>query len=394
MTIRAVAVTLSLLVSTAALAQATDPLRTLSGTTVHPGVSTPWVLSDGDGWTFFHAFDAHLTYSSQTGPEEQENEIFSTNWFAAGAHIPIGERAFILARGRVSLEPYTLPDNGYPQLLQYRSEQTGEVVLDRMRPQDLFGEAAVQFGYRPSEAALLSIYAGLVGQPALGPAPAQLRPSGVDFAEAPFAYDIQEANHTKTNVITAGFATRFVQIEASAFHDSITTGDHTEIETGGLDSQSARLTLTPTPSVAIQVSRGELGDDLAQRTINSASLTWGRPAAALTALWTQRQFEAAERVDEQAWGIELALRPGRNTFMVRVEHVDRPAGFPRELSTEDVEEATHYTAGYLYDIVRGPNYRTGLGVNVDYRTKTHDIEDLYGHKPQSIYAFVRVRTGM
>jgi hypothetical protein len=393
MKIRVVAVALSLLVASAAFAQATDPLHVLSGTTVHPGVDVPWVQSGSGAWSFFHAFDAHVTYSSQTGPEEQENEVFSTNWFAAGVRAPIGDRAFVLARGRVSLEPYTLPDDGYPQLLQYRSEQTGEVVLDRMRPQDLFGEAAVQFGFRPSESTLLSLYGGIVGQPALGPAPAQLRPSGVDFAEAPFAYDIQEASHTQTNVITAGFATRLISIEASTFHDSITTGDHTEIDSGGLDSQSMRLTLTPTPTLAIQVSRGELGEDDAKRTINSASLTWGRPSAAITALWTQRQYDA-DRVDEGAYGIEVALRPGRNTFMVRVEHVDRPAGFPRELSTDAVEEATHYTAGYIFDFTPAARYRTGVGVNVDYRTKTHDLEDIYGHKPQSIYAFVRVRSRM
>ena len=115
----------------------------------------------------------------------------------------------------------------------------------------------MQFGFRPTNASLISIYGALVGQPALGPAPAQLRPSGVDFAEAPFGYDIQETTHDSTSVLTAGFATRFFTIEASTFHDGATTGDHTELDTDGdMDSQSARLTLTPTPSLAIQISRG------------------------------------------------------------------------------------------------------------------------------------------
>jgi hypothetical protein len=35
-----------------------------------------------------------------------------------------------------------------------------------------------------------------------------------------------------------------------------------------------------------------------------------------------------------------------------------------------------------------------VGVNVDYHTNTHELEDSpnYGHKPQSIYAFVRFRS--
>ncbi len=380
---------LALLLSSAVFAQGVDPLGNLSGTTPHPGAS-PWVRSGSGTFTFFHAFDAHVTYLSQTGPEEQENDVLSTNWFAAGAKLDLGDRAFVLARGRVSLEPYTI-DDSYPQFFQYVPE---DGLIDRMRPHDLFGEVAVQAGFRPTNASLVSIYGALVGQPALGPAPAQLRPSGVDFAEAPFGYDIQETTHDSTSVLTAGFATRFFTIEASTFHDGATTGDHTELDTDGdMDSQSARLTLTPTPSLAIQISRGELGEDLAQRDVTSASLTYSGSFAAITALWTSRSYEETVlSADETAWGLEVALRASRNTFMARVEHVDRPAGFPLAIDPSAVEEATHYTAGYIFDFVPNARYKIGAGVNLDYRTKTHDLEDIYGHKPQGIYAFVRFRT--
>lgn len=378
-----------LLLSSAALAQEVDPLQNVSGTTPHPGTS-PWVRSGSDRLTFFHAFDAHVTYLSQTGPEEQENDVISTNWFAAGAKLDLSDRAFVLARGRVSLEPYTI-DDSYPQFFQYVPE---DGLVDRMRPHDLFGEAAVQFGFRPTDGTLLSVYGALVGQPALGAAPAQLRPSGVDFAEAPFGYDLQETTHDSTKVVTVGFATRMFTLEASAFHDAATTGDHTELDTDGdIDSQSARLTITPSQRLAIQVSRGELGEDLAQRDITSASLTYGGPFAAITALWTSRSYdEDAIFADETAWGLEVALHASRNTFMARVEHVDRPAGFPLTVDRTETEEATHYTAGYIFDFIPNARYKMGAGVNVDYRTKTRELEDVYGHKPQGIFAFVRFRT--
>jgi hypothetical protein len=378
---------LALLLSSAVLAQGVDPLGNVSGTTPHPGAS-PWVRSGSGAFTFFHAFDAHVTYLSQTGPEEQENDVLSTNWFAAGAKLDLGERAFVLARGRVSLEPYTI-DDSYPQFFQYVPE---DGLVDRMRPNDLFGEAAVQIGFRPTNASLISVYGALVGQPALGAAPAQLRPSGVDFAEAPFGYDIQETTHDSTSVVTAGFATRFFTIEASAFHDGATTGDHTELDTGDIDSQSARLTVTPAPSLAIQVSRGELGEDLAQRDVTSASLTYAGTFAAVTALWTSRAYEDDVLANETAWGLEVALRASRNTFMARIEHVDRPAGFPLAVDRTGVEEATHYTAGYIFDLIPNGRYKLGAGVNVDYRTKTRELEEIYGHKPQGIFAFVRLRT--
>lgn len=399
MNVRAVVVAFSLLLAASVFAQPIDPLRNLSGTAPATGPS-PWHVTGDEGWAFFYGLDVHATYLTQTGHEgeERESEVFSTNWLGLGVHRAIGDRAFVLARGRVSLEPYTIDEDGYGQFFQYVSNQAGghlpvpgnQAMIDRMRPQDLFGEAAVQFGYRPSESSLLSVYAGLVGQPALGAAPWQLRASGVDFAEAPFAYDIQESFQTATSVVTGQFATRWLSVEGSVFHAARPSEDFTNVDTGGIDSNSFRVTVMPSRNFSIQASRGKLGEDSLEREITSASLSYGSQHAAVTALYTMRDSELRAET-ETAYGIEVALRGGRNTFMVRAEHVDRPEGFPLEVGAgEDV--ATHYTAGYIFDLMNNTRYRGGLGVNIDYRTQTREIEHIYGHKPQGIYAFFRLRT--
>ncbi|HKR64974.1 MAG TPA: hypothetical protein VJZ00_14670 [Thermoanaerobaculia bacterium] len=385
---------LSLLLSSAALAQGIDPWRSLSGTAGNPGTTSPWVRTGAGGWTFFHALDAHLTYVSESGPEEQRNEAFSTNWLAAGLLREFGDKGFALVRGRVSLEPYTIADNdGYPQMLQYVSPEAGGVLVDRMRPHDLIGEAAVQVGWRPTRSTMLSVYAAAVGDPALGAPPAEMRASGIDFAEVPFAYDVQELTHDSTSVITASFATRLITLEGSVFHDAVTTGDHTEIDSGDIDSRSFRITLTPGSNIAIQASRAELGEDPVQHTVSTASVTFGSPNVAVTALWTQRENET--RDTETAYGFEAALRGARNTFMGRVERVDRPFGFP-DLPLPQrpvaVEPSTHFAIGYIFDFIAGSHYRAGAGVNIDYHTQAHDLPDRYGHKPQAIYAFLRFRS--
>ena len=390
---KAVFAVFAVLFSLSALAQPIDPARNVSGTTPGAGPS-PWVFEQGSGWSFFYGFDAHLTYVSQTGPEDQENEVFSTNWLGLGVQRNLGDNMFVLARGRVSFEPYTAGEDGYPQLFQYVSPENGGPLIDRMRQQELFGELAVQFGYRPTQSTLISVYGAAVGQPALGAAPWQLRSSGADFAEAPFAHDVQESFQTATSVVTAQFATGWLSIEGSVFHDSTPSEDGTELDMGDIDSKSVRLTIMPSRNLALQVSRGELGEDLGQREITSASLTWGTQAAAVTALYTTRTYENELLLGEgeTAYGIEVALRGSRNTFMVRAENVERPAGFPLEPFGDGVEDATHLTAGYIFDLMNTNRYRAGLGVNVDYRTQTHDLEEVYGHKPQGIYAFVRLRT--
>jgi len=382
---RCVVFALSLLVSVAAFAQ--DPLRNLSGTSGTPGPS-PWVRSGA----FFHAFSAHVTHVSEVGPDDPRSEVFSTNWIALGLQHDFGNRFFLLARGRVSLEPYTIPeDDGYPQTLQYVSAEGGGPLIDRMRPHDLVGEAAVQVGFRPSASTLLHVYAAPVGDPALGAPPAELRASGIDFAEAPFSYDIAETFHDSTSVVTAGFASKWINVDASVFHDAVTFGEHTEIPDGDIDSSSARVTLTPTPNLALQISRGTLGEDANEREVSSASLSYGTKNVALTALWTRR--EAQTSPSETAYGFEVALRGSRNTFMGRAEWVDRPLGFPETLDPTATEQATHFAVGYIFDVLTASRYRAGIGVNVDYHTQSHELDERYGHKPQAIYAFVRLRSG-
>jgi hypothetical protein len=386
---------LALLLATSALGQSLDPLRNVSGTTANPGGESLWVRSEptAGGWTFFHGLDVHVTYVSETGPEDQRNEVFSTNWFGAGVHRSLGNRGFILARGRVSLEPYTVTeDEGYPQILQYVSPEAGGPVIDRMRPQDLFGELAVHAGWRPTQSTLLHVYGALVGDPALGMAPSQLRSSGLEFAEAPFSYDIQETTHDSTKVVTAGFSSRWASIEGSVFHDAVTQADHTEIPDGDIDSKSMRLTLTPTPNVSIQVSRGNLGEDAAEREVTSGSIGYDTPTVGVTAMWTRRGYTNDLRPDETAYGFELALRGTRNTFFGRAEWVDRPDGFPEAPNVLVTEQTTHFAVGYIFDFIAGNRYRAGAGVNIDYHTQSHDLPERYGHKPQAIYAFARFRT--
>jgi hypothetical protein len=101
-------------------AQGTDPLRNVSGTASNAGEVQPWVTSQTGGWTFFHGLTAHVTHVSESGPDDPRREVFSTNWIAAGLHRSLGDRGFVLVRGRVSLEPFTIPDDeGYPQTLQF-----------------------------------------------------------------------------------------------------------------------------------------------------------------------------------------------------------------------------------------------------------------------------------
>jgi len=316
------------------------------------------------------AFGTHVT---ETGPRKQ-NRVFSTNWFMAGGERGVGSRGSILARARVSLEPLTIPKEGYPQLLQYVSPRSGGALTDAMRAHDLIEEVSVGFEWRP-----LALRLAPVGEPPLGPQPYAQRSSSIDFAEAPFAYDVQESFHRATRVVSAGITTHAVDLEYGVFHESLSTGRHTSINDGNTDSWGARLTLAPGSRLSAQLSTGRLGD--AKSKLSSASITYNGAVLASSAIWTRRD-------DRTAYSLEATLRAARSVMMARTEWVDRPLG----IFSQTEKRTAHVTLGYIFEILRAARQRAGIGINIDYHNASRALERVYGHKPQSVYMFLRWRT--
>jgi hypothetical protein len=346
-------------------------LRNVSGTASNVGpVPHHAVIFTRGAWTSYAEGAAFLTNVSQTGPAKQQTDTFSTNWFAAGAQRTLGSRGLALFRVRGSLEPITIKETGYPQLLQ-----TGGDVPDRMRAQNLLGEAAADFALRLGRASFAHVYLAPVGDPALGAVPFEQRASSEEFAEAPFSYGIQETLHEATRVVTAGFATRFASLDGSVFHAAHSTGRHASIDDGSIDSSSLRLTITPTNNVALQASRGKLGD--ADVPVTSLSVTYGTETVASSAIWTRR----GRGIIADAFAFEITLHAARHNVLARAENVTEAFS----------QKRTHATIGYIFDIIRKPSGRAGLGINIDYHSNTKALTQ-YGHKPQSIYVYVRART--
>lgn len=329
---------------------------------------------DAGDWHPFFDGAVFVTSATQTGPKQTQQKFFSTNWFDAGAERSIGTRMAILGRARFSLEPLTIPKEGYPQLFQYISPQSGGPLIDHQRAADLVQEVAAGFEWRP-----LQLYLAPIGEPPLGPERYAERQSSVDFAEAPFTYDIQESYHLATRVAALALTSRFIDVEYGVFHASQTTGRHSSIHDGNVDSWSARATIAPQGTLSAQISTGRLGD--AKSEVDSASISYNRPVVSASAIWTKRD-------DLQSWSLETALRIARSTVVGRYELVDRPAG----IYSADQKQTTHVTIGYIFDVLRRRAYRAGLGLNIDYHNATRALEPVYGHKPQNVFIFARIRT--
>ena len=383
-----------LTITGSAFAQDATPLllRSISGTAANPAGDElrPNRVAPST-WTFIGDGSAFATFVTETGPENSSNQFFSTNWATLGVHRTIGNRGELLVRGRFTAEPYTVPREGFPQLLQYVSPRSGgRPDVDRMRAHDLVEELAVAAAVRIADGTFLQLYAAPVGDPALGPVPYAQRSSSRDFAEAPFAYDVQEPFHVASRVITAGIASSFLSLEASTYRETASTGRHTTIESDGIDSWSGRVTLTPSARTSIQLSQSRRKSGFPERKITSGSLSYSGKVFLTSLLWTRDETAGATFTAE---GFETTIRLGRGTLLGRAERVDRPTGvFVSFDPLAPIQRSSHVTIGYIFDLMKTSNYRVGIGANADYHTQSHELEGGYGHKPQSVYAFVRVRT--
>jgi hypothetical protein len=325
-------------------------------------------------WRSFFDAAAFGSFVSETGPKKPQSRLFSTNWMTIGTERQIG-RGTILGRARFTLEPLTIPKEGYPQLFQYISPESGGPLTDHMRAHDLVEEVAVGFDWKPFQ-----LYLAPVGEPPLGAEPFAQRASSLDFAEAPFAYDVQESFHRATRVAAAAVTSRFADLEYGVFHESVSVGKHTNIADDSIDSWSARLTLAPESRLSAQISTGRLGD--AKRKVTSGSISYRGSVWATSGIWTKLDGRTA-------YAFETAMRYWRSTLMARAESIDRPAGL---FSSPDQKRTTHFTVGYIFDVLQRRKHRAGVGINIDYHNNTKALERIYGHKPQSIYTYVRWRT--
>jgi hypothetical protein len=359
-------------------------LRNISGTAANPGNSPHHaLLYEGERWRMFREQMVFTTYETQTGPASPEHKLFSTNWFAAAGQRDVGQNGLLLLRARVSLEAATVPDDGYPMLLQSAPGAGGP---DRQPGHDFFGELAAHFAYRLGGTSFLHLYAAPVGDPAFGAVPFAQRASSREFAAAPFSYATQELTHHETGVVTAGYANRFFALEGSAFHDSLPESGDYKVHFGGLDSWSARATITPAENWSLQVSTAANRNDTTAKR-QSASISYGNS-------WRTGDFNVSaiwgkdDRSTGDALLFETTLRMSKNYFLARFESV-KDATHPFVIGGKRIGSGQ---LGYTRDLFARPGSRFGIGALIDYHTQTHALSAVYGHKPQDVYFFVRMRT--
>jgi hypothetical protein len=302
-------------------------------------------------------------------------------------------------RAMLSLDPALVGEDGYPLLFQTGETSDGVPLIDRQHPHDLFMELAVSFSRKLGEGRSAFVYAGLPGEPALGPVTFMHRASGMDNPEAPLGHHWLDSTHITFGVLTGGVVLNNVKLEASIFNGREPDENRYDIETDNLDSWSARVSWNPSPRWAAQVSVATLREVELHHTQPvdvdrlTASVTHHRPLA--MGYWQSTlaigRNDNALHSDTDAYLLESALElRNATTVFARLESVDKDELFLEHSALHHVPLTVRKLGiGAVHDLRDLWRGRLGVGIVYNKHVIPSTLDLFYGNDPDSWVVFAR-----
>lgn len=239
------------------------PTREASGTAWLPeatpmyGLHRPW-----RGWDLRLDGTLFVQFLYEPGDRHRTGGVASTevggvNWGMILVRRAIGDGRFG-ARAMLSAEPWTVGGCGSINLLATGEVCDQDTIHDRQQPHDAVMELAVDYEHPLRQEWRWQVYAGLAGEPALGPPGYPHRASAMGNPSAPATHHWLDSSHITFGVITLGVHNRRWKAEASAFNGRAPDESRTGVDLGAFDSFAGRVSFLPSERLALQVSAGRL----------------------------------------------------------------------------------------------------------------------------------------
>jgi hypothetical protein len=344
---------------------------------------------------------ANAVHDDQSGPRGATKTLVQS-MATVMANRPAGAGELEL-RAMLSLDP-AMGRGGYPLLFQTGETADGRTTLrDRQHPHDAFMELSASYTLPAGDERSVFAYAGLPGEPALGPPTFMHRFSGMRIPEAPLTHHWLDSTHITFGVVTLGLVQGPWKLEGSWFNGREPDERRWNVEMRSFDSWSARVRYAPAPGWALQASYGDLRspeslepDVRVRRSTASvshraktadgeweATLAWG--------MNDKRGPEGAVRLPGVMLEGTYVLRD-RHTFMGRLERVRNDELFDHE----DPLHGRAFTVGklslgYIYDFAKTGPVKWGLGALASVYAPARELDAAYGPRPRSVMLFLQAR---
>lgn len=331
-----------------------------------------------------------------------DGQFGSVNWFMGMAERRVGP-GYLTGRAMLSVEPLTVGECGYPDLLATGEFCNGRPIHDRQHPHDLVMEAAAVYERALTRRVALQLYGALAGEPTLGPVAYPHRISAMSTPIAPLTHHWLDSTHISYGVLSAGvFGTRW-KAEASAFNGREPDENRFDLDLAPLDSFAARLWLAPADRWSLQVSRGHLNEAEvpsfggARRDVDrtTASATYHQllgPSGfwSVTAAWGLNT-EEDHATDALLAETNVGLDP-RNSVFARVEAAEK-TGEDLVIPALGDERVTvsKLHLGYMRRLMSG-TFEPHVGAALSFSALPNAVEQAYGRGSGfGLLMFLRVR---
>lgn len=393
--------------------------RNGSGTSWHPD-NTPMYAymshASPKGWTYMLHYAVYLRYTDQnvnnaTG-RGRDRQFGAPNWFMGMAQRNVGRRGLFQARAMLSLDPLTVGNGGYPLLFQTGETYKGRPLIDRQHPHDIVSELSVSYSHAFSKDVDLYGYVGYPGEPALGPPAFMHRISAFNNPDAPLSHHWQDATHILFGVATAGFRYKWAKLEASTFKGREPDENRFDFDKPKFDSYSYRLSVNPSPSLALQFSQGFLhspeeahpDEDVTRTTASILHSKGLGPGSYVTSAltWGMNRHDGES---ENGYLAESSLQLDRVAFYGRYENVGKSAeelgldqptssGEIGRIESDQVFIINNLTLGMNYRLVQYRNTDLVLGAQITGSAPDRLLQPFYGETPISGQLYLRLTPGL
>jgi hypothetical protein len=375
-------------------------MRQASGTAMNPAAAPmPMIMMKRGDWTLMLHGLAFVNQVVQSGPRG-DDKLFSTNWIMGMADRPLGG-GHLMLRSMLSLEPLTVGKK-YPELFQTGETIGGRPIVDAQHPHDLFMELAAEYARPLTAKTTAFIYAAPVGDPALGPVAYPHRASASELPQATLSHHVQDSTHIAASVLTVGAQSGAFGYAFSGFHGREPDENRWDIETGRIDSWSARVTFDPNPHWTAQISTGRLTSPEArepgdvQRSTASVSYSTALRAGQLDSSVIFGHNQRSEGRAVSSWLAESVLQFGALNYVTgRAEIVDKDELFAGENVPAAIANGSFrikaLTVGYSRDVVETGVITGAAGANVTGYSIPAALKPYYGNNSHSLLLFVRLR---
>lgn len=314
----------------------------------------------------------------------------SVNWLMVMGQRSTGAGRFVL-RGMASAEPWTIRGCGYPDLLASGELCNRDVIVDRQHPHDAFMELTASYDGPLVSSVRWQVYGGPVGEPALGPVAFLHRKSAMANPLAPIAHHWLDSTHISYGVATGAVYGPRWKFDASAFNGREPDENRSDLDLGRLDSVSARMTVSPSDRLTLQVSAGRLNEaepahgfepsyDVTR--ITTSALMQGNAGArgwwAVTVAWG-RNHERGGPTDALLAEVSVTADE-RNTWFGRAEVVGKEAHDLSLHGPRQVFGVAKLQMGYARYLRPMAGLQPGFGASVSSGIVAEPLRTVFGSR--------------